>query len=140
MSPMYWGRPEGDLAQAYQLEAAFECQVDSAEWNGKVSEHYAHPRIQMGLSGHHYESDGGPDTSYRAGPSLLNHADPGRQSTFEHRFRPLETNFSESASKPILGLTSRSVQEGCCSARSGTAMDLGLDYCRVLLALGFVSS
>ena len=28
----------------------------------------------------------------------------------------------------------------CCSARSGTAMDLGLDYCRVLLALGFVSS
>ena len=24
----------------------------------------------------------------------------------------------------------------CCSARSGTAMDLGLDYCRVLLALG----
>ncbi len=27
----------------------------------------------------------------------------------------------------------------CCSARSGTAMDLGLDYFRVLLALGFVS-
>ena len=25
----------------------------------------------------------------------------------------------------------------CCSARSGTAMDLGLDYFRVLLALGF---
>jgi len=40
MSPMYWGRPEGNLAQAYQT--AFECQV---EWNGKVSERYAHPRI-----------------------------------------------------------------------------------------------
>ena len=33
-------RPEGNLAQAYQT--AFECQV---EWNGKVSERYAHPRI-----------------------------------------------------------------------------------------------
>lgn len=40
MSPTYWGRPEGNLAQAYQT--AFECQV---EWNGKVSERYAHPRI-----------------------------------------------------------------------------------------------
>ena len=40
MSPMYWGRPEGNLAQAYQT--AFECQV---EWNGKVSERYAHLRI-----------------------------------------------------------------------------------------------
>jgi hypothetical protein len=40
MSPTYWGRPEGNLAQAYQT--AFECQV---EWNGKVSERYAHLRI-----------------------------------------------------------------------------------------------
>ena len=60
----------------------------------------------------------------------------GRASTFERRFRPLETNFSES--KPIL--SGLDAEEGCCSARSGTAMDLGLDYCRVLLALGFVSS
>ena len=40
MSPTCWGRPEGNLAQAYQT--AFECQV---EWNGKVSERYAHLRI-----------------------------------------------------------------------------------------------
>jgi len=59
------------------------------------------PSSDLGLSSH--EGDGGPDTSYRAGPSLLNHAT--RQSTLEQRFRPLETNFS--ASKPILGLTSR---------------------------------
>ena len=60
-----------------------------------------YPSSDLGLPSH--GSDGGPDTSYRAGPSLLNHLT--RQSTFERRFRPLETNFSES--KPILGLTPR---------------------------------
>ena len=34
----------------------------------------AYPSSDLGLSSH--ESDGGPDKSYRAGPSLLNHADP----------------------------------------------------------------
>ncbi len=69
LSPTYWGRPEGNLAQAYQT--AFECQVSGT---GKCPNVMPIFGSAVGLSSH--ESDGGPDTSYRAGPSLLNHADP----------------------------------------------------------------
>ena len=94
LSPTYWGRSEGNLAQAYQTSSS----VRSVE---RESVRTSYPSSDLGLPSH--GSDGGPDTSYRAGPSLLNHAT--RQSTFERRFRPLETNFSES--KPCLGLTPR---------------------------------
>ena len=43
-------------------------------------------------------------------------------------------------SQAVNWATAGLLADPCCSARSGTAMDLGLDYCRVLLALGFVSS
>ena len=94
LSPTYWGRSEGNLAQAYQTSSS----VRSVE---RESVRTLYPSSDLGLPSH--GSDGGPDASNRAGPSLLNHAT--RQSTVERRFRPLETNFSES--KPILGLTPR---------------------------------